>query len=268
MNVGVYSDLSNEQYHASEGVSRSTLWTMHTKTAAHARFATHEETEAMAFGTAVHMGVLQPSIFGHHYGRLPNGHNGTTKAGKEAKAEIEAAGLIALKSDKYDSIISMREKLWREPLISKALTGAMFEHSAYWNDATTNVLCKVRPDAYNPDLKIMIDLKTTEDASSKGFAKSIANYGYHFQQAWYRDGWAKAGGGAVEAFIFIAIEKEQPLAYSIFELDAESEEVGRAAYKQALLNYAKCREENVWPSYPSGVQQISLPIWAMPDVLR
>lgn len=262
MNIGIHPNLTNEEYHASEGVSRSTLWNLYNKTPAHAKFATTKQTEAMAFGTAVHMGVLEPDRFQHFYGQLPEGNDARTKAGKAAVQELEAAGLIPLTFERYNGIIAIRNAVWKEPIISKALAGSQFEHSAYAQDATTGLLVKCRPDAYHPGLRIMLDLKTTQDASREGFSKSIANFGYHVQQAFYSDVWQNAGGGDVDAFIFLAVEKEAPFAYSIYELDAEDEEIGRAIYRNSLVRYAQCAATNAWPAYPNGVQPIALPAWA------
>lgn len=258
----ITNNLSNEQYHGAEGVSRSTLWNMFSRTPAHAMFSERKSSDAMSFGSAAHMAILEPSVFDKTYARLPDGYNGTTRAGKEAKAAIEADRKIPLKPDDYDAVKSLAANVWSVDIVKKALSGSQFEQSAFWNDETTGLVCKCRPDAYNPSLRIMVDAKTTVNASVAEFAKSIAKYGYHMQQSYYRDGWQLAGGGDVDAFIFIAIESEKPYAFSIYELDVEDEEIGRAIYRNTLIEYARCKELNVWPAYPQGVQRISLPKWA------
>jgi len=264
MQPGIYSDLSNEQYHGGEGISKSGLWKLHTKSPAHYRAEVMEETDAMKFGTAAHMALLEPEKLERFYARLPDAYDGRTKAGKDLLAAIEASGVVALKAAEFDAVLAIRDKLHAEPLIKKALAGAQFEYSAYWIDDVTGELCRCRPDAYNPGLRLMVDLKTTVDASPSAFPKSVANFGYHMQQAWYRDGWEAAGGGEVDAFVFIAVEKTAPFAYAIYDLNPTDEAIGRMLCREALDKYAACKRADDWPAYPTGVQSLSLPAWARP----
>ena len=257
----IHPTLPAELYHSSAAVNKSKLWKLHTRTPAHTQ-VDEEQTDAMRFGSAVHTALLEPHLLERQYARLPDSFDGRTKAGKDMVAQADQAGLIAMKAAEYDSVLAIRDKLHAEPLIQKALAGAQFEHSAYWTDAETGIECRCRPDAYNPALGIMLDLKTTQDASLSGFAKAIANYGYHMQQAWYRDGWELAGGGNVDAFVFIAVEKTAPYAYAIYELNPTDEMYGRELYRQALNRYAECKQQGIWPGYQPGVQGISLPGWA------
>lgn len=146
---------------------------------------------------------------------------------------------------------------------------------------------------------MVVDLKTTDDASPEGFAKSIANWRYDLQHPYYLDGLREAirqsGGklpkeaakGAAELsaywvdketgelcrcrpdfwrgepkhFIFIAVEKKPPFAVGVYVLDAESVELGRAQYRIALNRYAECMKSDSWPGYGDKIQTISVPAW-------
>jgi hypothetical protein len=69
---------------------------------------------------------------------------------------------------------------------------SLIEHTGFFEIEGTP--CKVRPDLYNSkDSGIVLDLKTTIDASPKGFAKSVRQYGYLFQAAWYMTALASYG---------------------------------------------------------------------------
>jgi hypothetical protein len=65
------------------------------------------------------------------------------------------------------------------------------------------------------------DVKTTEDASIEAFSKTIAQYGYAQQAAYYMD---LLGASH---FVFIAVEKTAPYAVGVYCLDAASIAVGR-----------------------------------------
>lgn len=260
--LGVIPNLSNEDYHAGPGVSKSGLWTLHSKTPAHFKGMERKETKAMTFGSAAHMAVLEPDLLERTYGCLPKGHNGTTTAGKAATQAVKEAGLIPLKYDEYQGVLRIRDLLHADPLIQRLTSGAVYEQSAYWIDEETGELCRCRPDIYSPALKMMADVKTCRDASAWKFGKDIEDYGYHVQDAFYSDGWQAAGGGDVDAFVFIAIESEAPHLFQIYELDPTDKDQGRAIYRQALNRYAECKRTGIWPGYAGGVQTITRPKWA------
>lgn len=146
---------------------------------------------------------------------------------------------------------------------------------------------------------MVVDLKTTDDASLEGFSKSIANWRYDVQHPYYLDGLREAirqsGGvlppeaiaGAAELsaywidkatgvlcrcrpdfwrgepkhFIFIAVEKKPPYAVGVYVLDAESVDLGRAVYRADLQRYADCVKADEWPGYGDKIQTISVPGW-------
>lgn len=143
---------------------------------------------------------------------------------------------------------------------------------------------------------IIGDLKTTEDASPEGFAKSIANWRYDVQHAYYMDGtrlaleqgkctpphegkaelsvyWTDPVTGVLcrcrpdfwrgypKHFAFIAVEKKPPYAVGVYVLDSEGVEIGRAQYQHDLRVYAECVRTGVWPGYGDKIQTISLPAW-------
>lgn len=140
------------------------------------------------------------------------------------------------------------------------------------------------------------DLKTTEDASPEGFAKSMANYRYDVQAPYYLDGVKKAleqgkctppAKGASELsvywvdeatgvlcrcrpdwwrgypknFVFIAVEKKPPYAVGVYVLDSASTDIGRAIYQHDLQVYAECLASDKWPGYGDLVQTINMPTW-------
>ncbi len=171
-----------------------------------------------------------------------------------------------LEPEQWDQLMNMRAAVLAHPAASVLLakTGQA-ELSAYFIDAATGELCRFRPDFWCDD-PIIVDLKSTMDASPEGFRKSIANYGYDMQCAFYKDGSAAVGRPA-KAFVFIAVENTacvvegQAKGVGVYVLDADSEALGRAKYREALTTYSRCRSTGVWPCYGDQVQTISLPTW-------
>jgi exodeoxyribonuclease VIII len=190
----------------------------------------------------------------------------------EAKAEWLANNgqRTVLEPEEWDQLMNMRDAVMAHPIARALLTGrpGKAEQSVYWVDQATGVLCRCRPDFWRDD-NLIVDLKTTEDASPEGFAKSIANWSYDTQAAFYADGVLAATGKPLRAFVFLAVEKSarvvegQPLGVAVYQLDEAGTELGRAKYREDLGVYAQCVKSNVWPCYGDKLQTISLPQWHM-----
>lgn len=171
-------------------------------------------------------------------------------------------GRIVLTPETWDQLHAMANAVHSHPAAGALLTGCPgeAEKSVYWNDATTGVLCRCRPDWWRDD-NVIVDLKTTEDASPEGFAKSMANYRYDVQAAYYLDGVQAATRKRPKAFVFIAVEKKPPYGVGVYVLDSDSLELGRAQYQHDLRIYAECVRTGEWPGYGDKIQTISLPAW-------
>jgi exodeoxyribonuclease VIII len=179
-----------------------------------------------------------------------------------------------LTPDMWDQVHRMRDAIMAHPAACALLTGCqgVAEYSAYARDTETRVLRRVRPDFWRRD-GIVVDLKTTEDASPEGFARSIANYGYDMQHAYYLDTLSLAieqsdlpadfedYPHSAKQFVFIVVEKKPPYAVAVYVLDEESVTLGRAKYRKALDVYAECKSSGTWPGYGDFVQVIGLPQW-------
>jgi exodeoxyribonuclease VIII len=173
-----------------------------------------------------------------------------------------------LEPEEWDQLMSMRDAVMAHPMARALLTGkpGKAEQSVYWIDEKTGVLCRCRPDFWRED-NIIVDLKTTEDASPEGFAKSIANWSYDTQDAFYTDGVLAATGKPLRAFVFLAVEKSarvvdgQALGVGVYQLDEAGRAIGRAKYQEDLAVYAQCAKSNIWPCYGDKITPISLPAW-------
>ena len=135
------------------------------------------------------------------------------------------------------------------------------EQSYFWEDKETGLGCKCRPDYLLEDGGTIVDLKTTTDASYRGFLKSISNFRYHVQSGWYMNGLEQATGTRPERFIFIAVEKTAPYGIGVYEADLYMTVNGYDQARIDLQKIAKWKEEENYPNYCTEIQQISLPSW-------
>lgn len=244
-------------YHAHEAVSKSLLDQM-ARTPHHARAyldgARTEPTKAMEFGTALHSAVLEPAVFANNY-QLFDGDR-RIKAGKAEYDDLIRIGKTPISSADYNIIQAMQHSVANHPLACKLLSYGEAEQSVFWNH-NVGVQLKCRPDWWIREVGIVVDLKTTEDASPAGFARSVAKYRYHVQAAHYMD------GCRAEQFLFIAVEKKAPYAVAVYELDKEALAEGRRLRDRDVLRYQSCAEFGVWPGYSDEATILSLPSYAI-----
>jgi len=183
-----------------------------------------------------------------------------TKAAKEAGAEARARGAVPLLAREYEKAAAMEATLAAHPLASAVLSGGKPEQSLFWVDEDTGVTRRGRIDWLRPNA--IVDYKTTTagGADPERFAKAAVDFGYHMQAAWYCDGAAALGLGALP-FVFVVQEKEPPYLVSVVQLDDEALRIGRELNALALSIYAECESAGEWPGYPEEVVTVALPSW-------
>ena len=265
--------LENAEYHRHAAVSKSHLDQV-ARSPLHywARYVDPkrvqpEPTAAMLLGTAVHTHILELREWDQRYIAAPDGIDRRTKVGKEAWAafEAEAAGRTVISRDDAELVMAMGRAVHGHPAAAMllALPGAA-ETTWMWHDQPTGLQCKCRPDWLTTDGSLIVDLKTTEDASPAGFRKSIANWRYHVQASWYLDGIEQATGRRPEQFIFICVEKKAPHAVAVYAADAEMIAAGAKQARLDLDTLAVCKAADAWPGYSDQIETISLPAWMRP----
>jgi exodeoxyribonuclease VIII len=270
---GVYDNVPNEEYHSNEAISKTGLDLIRRSPAHYKAAREHRvETKAMADGTAVHCAVLEPDEYPKRYAVAPAGIDRRTKVGKEAWAafQAETEGKIILSADDDALFAAMRDSVYAHPAARRLLESKdrLFEHTIIARDPEHGVLSQCRPDLWLRETAVMVDLKTTLDASPAGFAKSTAQYRYHVGAAFYPDVLSWATGEAIRTFVFIAVEKTPPHAVGVYHVtpsEIDTHEVliqGWHEYREDLGIYADCLQHDLWPAYSNRIEPLQLPHWA------
>lgn len=265
--------MENAEYHAHPAISKSHL-DLIARSPLHywARYidpkrVIPEPTPAMRLGSALHTHVLELHKWDREYVVAPDGIDRRTKAGKEAWAafEAESAGKTLLSRDEADHVMHMGRAIHSHPAAAMLLNlPGEAETTHMWTDSGTGLGCKCRPDWLTKDGSIVVDLKTTEDASPAGFRKSIGQWRYGVQAAWYLHSLEQALGIRPSQFIFIAVEKKTPYAVACYAADEEMIQLGMETAMRDLQRIAECRTAQRWPGYSDQIEMISLPNWLRP----
>ena len=245
--------MTNKEYREHDGVSRSALNTILTKSPMHFKYETEhkdEETLALLEGRAAHKMILEPATFDDEFVVAPKCDR-RTKEGKETYAAFlaECEGKDVLTDESMTKITEMAAAIKQNETAVKFLTGE-HEISFFWTDAQTGEKCKVRPDclAEIDGVKYIVDYKTTESCADGAFERSVRKYGYKFQAGMYREGVFQNTFDEYK-FAFVAQEKKAPYAVRVYICNDDFVAEGYEQFKEAIGIYHWCKVNDNWYGY-------------------
>lgn len=257
---GVYPNVPDSEYRQWDAINHSALCKFD-HSAAHVYEALHgesEPTDAMEFGSAFHIAVLERERFASAVALEPKFTGTGSVAARKAWNDANA-GRIVIPEAKAQTIAAMIAAVRANPECRKlAATPGLAETCIVWTDKATGLRCKGRVDKFYKDYGLFVDLKTTEDASERKFTRSVTDYWYWTQSEFYRMGFA-ALGYKVEGLI-LAVEKKPPHGVAVYSLLPWSE-IAQKQIRNWLQQAAVCVRENKWPGYMVGAVPIGVPAW-------
>jgi len=269
---GIYPEMSNEDYHASEGISKSGIsLILESPLKYKSRYIDligQETTPAMAIGSATHTAVFEPEKFDAEYAVAPKCDK-RTKEGKAVYADfLQSSGERTVISEDDDAqIAGMVNAVSTHPVAGKIVSNPsrITENSIFVKHQATGLLVKIRPDCLIDGFSI-VDLKTTGNASAGAFSATCASYTYHIQAGMYM-AVAKQHGFDVDEFIFVVVEKTPPFAVGVYRADKEMVAIGYDEFERAMEIYATCLFNDQWPGYnDDNMALVSLPSWLVRSI--
>lgn len=268
--------MTEREYRAAEGISRSQLWKLSESPEKFKYYEEHPEepTPALIFGQLVHKATLEPESVYEEFTVAPNVDR-RTKAGKEEYAAFleGAGGRTVVTTDDWMKATEMVAAQKTAPFVSRLLEGE-HEKAFFWTDELTGELCKVRVDCLteieqeSEKQLVIVDYKSTTDASSEAFMRQAVNLGYDFQAAMYSEGVEKITGRK-PLFVFIAQEKAAPYAINVLQADPVFMQRGADRFRELLGIYHDCKETGNWYGYLGKfgvINNLSLPAWLAKEV--
>lgn len=273
--------MSNDAYHSAAGVSKSKTDAIAPECGNSPRHywakyvdpnrPPFEPTASMILGTAIHAAVLEPDSFAAGYIVAPEdaprrpterqinakspSADTITAIGFWQQFAAEAAGRIIFEAEDWQNVIGARDAVLTHPDVKGLFTHGVAEESYFAIDPETGALVKCRPDYNRVGYDgIMIDLKSTADASPEEFGYSATKYRYDVQPGWYKDVTDLALGveKAVTQFAFVAVESAPPHAVGLYYCTPEQEAHGRLMARRDLKRIIQCTEADYWPDFVGG----------------
>lgn len=263
---------TNEQYHADVSrISNSMLSTLKKNPKLFFKYYIAktldrpEASESMALGSMVHTMLLEPETIDDRY-RIKPDCDRRTKEGKaiySAFIESLPAGAEVITVDDLDKATACANALLAHDDLRSVLDATRSKSiiEQRFDFVVDGVDMRAKLDYLSLEANVIIDIKTTKDASPEEFAKSIANYGYHRQAALYREAVLQKCG--IECrFIFAVVCTEQPFDVAVYEPSDEVVALGMEEARKLLADFKARAESGDWDNeWSKGIVPIGLPKW-------
>lgn len=287
MNFGIITGESNAEYHSQDCVSASKLRTFARRPGGAqlyyrsyiAKTIPREETEAMAFGTALHMAVLEPEKFAQSYVASPKFDRRTTVGKADSAAfALRNQGKAIVDEPTMSEVLTLASSVSAHPLARELLGAGQAETS--WRVKAQGLRnlppLQCRTDWYNGSgcalsegRPYIVDVKTTstlEESAFGNFHRHFEDLAYHEQAGLYM-AICDALGSPVRDFFFIAVERSAPNGVMVFRLGDRALEEGQATTAERLIELNECYRRNEWPNTPLDLQELKLSprYWAKKD---
>ncbi len=186
-----------------------------------------------------------------------------TKAAREWRDESLAKGMIVVKQAEFDEARKAADMLLESNRRSAeifALSSTQRVIGAKIGGVQVKGLIDLAPGTGS----YLADLKTTNNFSLEGFAKTVATYGYHMQAGLYLELWnAMHPHDQRDGFLIIWQCSEPPYEVAVTELARHDIEAGYGYAVHLIDQLVRATKANHWPMlYEHTTPELTRPAWA------
>lgn len=193
----------------------------------------NESTPRLDFGTAVHCALLEPDRFEREYVALPVEHVDLFhEEDLNLIRETRAHPLRFITEAQMEALHGIREQVARMPEVIGLLKRGLAERSLFWVDPETGIRCKIRPDLLVLP-QLILELKTTFDASLAVFQRTLQMQRYHLSAAMYLAG-VQQLTGEVPDYVYLVASRHPPYRVEMFVPGNEILNEGARQFREAL----------------------------------
>lgn len=253
---GIYYDMPMSEYKTIPGLNKSSMSLIKKNLFLYHNSLKKIEkkiSRALAIGTALDLRLFEPEEYKQnikiHPLKTPRVY------------QVEDRIIYYIHPDDRKMIETMYTSLTTHPLTSKILASGRSQVTLLWNDHESGISCKARPDFICEDLSLIVDLKTTRDASYDHFKFDAKKFKYHWQGAFYQAGYLQLTGKLFN-FIFMCIETQSPYAkeqISVYQLPQIEIDAAIMEIDEIKLKYKDYIQNKDHTGYPEIVTDLYLP---------
>ncbi len=217
----------------------------------HAMLVDWEPTLSMRLGTGAHSLILGGPKLVVYPGKVRNG-----KAWEQFKTDNADAIILSHTENRRAEAIAASVRA--DEVASRVLyaDGMVYEHTILWEQFGRARRCT--PDAMNKS--IIVDVKTTRDASPDRFKWDAIRMGYHVQLADYSAAFEHMNGYPPRDVYIVAVENSPPYGCSTWRMTTGALDKGGRLARTWLEQLIACEGIGIWPGYAPGVLDFEVPI--------
>ena len=164
------------------------------------------------------------------------------KAWNEYKADHGTENVVTAAEILTADAIALAVK--SDPVAAPLLEGITEERIA-WKIGDRE--CSGTPDVRTAH--VLVDLKTTADASPNRFPSYAMRAAYLAQMAWYSDGLDEGNYPVPGRICIVAVESKPPYAVCVYELTERAIDMGRRTWSLLFNQLMACEAADAWPGY-------------------
>lgn len=225
------------------------------------------QTDAMRKGSLFDMAVTEPDKLASHVA-VSEFDSFRTKAAQEWKAEQIEAGRIICTEDELEHATKAAERVNEHKVAGKILSGSWQAQVAVVGEVggiPAKALLDILPCESGEWAEHIVDYKTTSGGvDDEAIRKSIGQFRYHWQAAFYRTLFNKVSEDRVcERFAFV-FQDVTTLEVRVVELSEDSLMLGNRCVGHAVKEFAKCAYKGIKSQYATRCDSLDvLPYVAM-----
>lgn len=264
---GVY-DLSMKEYRGQPAdalsMSSSDAIILNESTPAHLKAAWEEESEDTKesdIGTLIHTLILEPHRKDSAIAII-DADSFQTKAAREARDEARAKGKIPMLPKHLEQAMGAVEAVRHHPVASHLLNEGKAEQSWFAKDAATGLYLKCRTDFFT-STRIILDVKSVASAAPAFLQRRVYDGGWFQQAPWYCDVVERVDGKPAKGYAWIVVEQKPPHSVVVRRPTDTMLMHGHRLNQKAFSIFARCADENRWPSYSAEIEDLTLPSFAL-----
>jgi hypothetical protein len=215
-----------------------------------------ESSDAMTLGC-----IVESLVFGTPFkwaARPDKWDSWRTKDSQQWRKEQEASGVHIVTPETRETAEAMAHEVKNHPEVKRWLAKCRLNIALFGMHEATGEPIKGLLDMAPDDVLVIPDLKTCYDASAREFGKSIAEFGYDVQGAWYQRLWQQ-NFGEVRKFALIAVESAPPYTPAIHVLQQEDLDKAAKAIDGWMAQYVECKKHDAWST------RAQIPRWRFSD---
>lgn len=261
----MYKHLPADMYHADRDALSCSLMKPLLVSPAHFQaglVACEKPSDALDFGSLVHLLVLQPELASKELAVFPGIAERKTAAGRGAFDQFAQTNSGKLVVDEPAFAEGRRvaqrvlETRYKGRPLQRFIEESTPEASIYFTEPSTGLRMRIRIDSYHPE--VTIDLKTTRFATARAFMKDAIDKDYDLQSYMYSLGRCLYEGVTTpKPFVFVAAENIAPYSVSTFEAGQTFMGNGANKFQACAAAFKACTESGYWPDLSGdGVLEI------------